>query len=783
MIGLSTLFDEADKDEREAGLLLQQVTAAAPEIGDTAALNGRVARSREIIQREDAQNLLNLDQLDQWVAEWQRNLDDIDKQSKDLGTRISAIQDARAGLLATRLKWQKTLESYQAAGYTGAPLDRVRAVLAALDKGRAGLDSNISPLLKAQEILSRERTVVQAHLDFMNQTRLAIAGSRWQKESPSIFESRFYNQLAQVSGAALLGKWGGYVGEAREYFITVSVRIFIEAAVLLAAWLWLRIMLIKMRRKLEDTPETGPELLPPFEHPFSIALLLISLPLPLLHPNAPLLAKDLFTLMLVFPVLILLTHLISEQRLRRFIVGMGGVSVIGLTQGVVTGFAPLDRVVFMGQAAFGIGVVLVSLTPYRLIGRDNGNSKLKRWLRAAELLLLVLLGLVLLGQALGYNRASLYLGQGTFRTVYITLFIAATYRLFRSLFVIVIFTRRLAALKSLKDHSAKIIGAWERLISLLSLAVWVYMLALIWGLDRPLLAYALKAWGLGFTLGPNRLTLGMAVGSALAIYLSIKASRLLTFFLDTEVYPRSAMEPGFKEAINQGLRYSLVFIGFVAALSILGVKLSSLALVAGALGVGIGFGLQNIVNNFLSGLIMLVERPIKIGDVLEIEGVWGTVKHIGIRATLIETWDQSELIVPNGDLLWSKLTNWTHTTGLNRVVITVGVSYGSDPETVLTILEQTARAHPEVLTFPKPAALFTGYGESSLDFELRAYLPSIDLRLRVASEIRVAIFKAFKEAGIEIPFPQRDVWIRKIEAKAPDAPPGSGSGMKREKNT
>ncbi len=770
VIGLSTLFDEADQDERQAGLLAQQSTAPAPEIGDTAALNARISRSREIILRENARDLLNLDQLDQWIADWRRDRDAIDKQSKDLGAQLSAIQAAQSGIAATRLKWQKTLDAYLAAGYSGAPLDRVRAVLAALDKDLAGLNAAMSPLLKAQELLSRERTLIQAFLDFMNQTRVAIAGSRWQKESPSIFESRFYHRLGLVSGADLASKWGGLGAEAREYFATVSGRIFIEAAVLLMVWLWLRIMLSKMRRKVEGTPQADPELLPPFEHPFSIALLLVSLPLPFIHPNAPLLAKDLFMLLLVFPVVILLTHLITEPRLRRFIVGMGGVSVIGLMQGLVTGFPPLDRIVFMGQTAFAIGVVLLSLTPYRLRGGDNAGSRLRSWIRAAEVILLVLLGLVLVGQALGYSSASLYVGQGTFRTVYISLFIAATYRLFRSLFVIIIFTPRLASLASVKDHSARIIAAWERLIILLVLAAWVYMLALVWDVAGPLLAIGLKAWRLGFTLGPNRFTLGMAVGAALAIYLAIKASRLLTFFLDAEVYPRSRLDPGLKEAINQGLRYSLVFIGFVAALAVIGVKLQSLMLVAGALGLGIGFGLQNIVNNFLSGLIMLVERPIKIGDVLQFDQVWGTVKHIGIRATLIETWDQSELIVPNGDLLWSKLTNWTHTTGLNRVDIKLGVAYGSDPETVLKLLEQTARSNPEVLTFPKPVALFTGFGDSSLDFELRCHLPSIDLRLRVASQLRVAIFKALKQARIEIPFPQRDVWIRKIE---PGGPPES----------
>jgi len=214
----------------------------------------------------------------------------------------------------------------------------------------------------------------------------------------------------------------------------------------------------------------------------------------------------------------------------------------------------------------------------------------------------------------------------------------------------------------------------------------------------------------------------------------------------------------------------LIFIGFITALSILGVKLQSIVIVAGALGVGIGFGLQNVVNNFVSGIIMLLERPIKTGDVLEIDGMWGVVKNIGIRATTIETWDQSEQIVPNGDLLWTRLINWTHTNNINRVTISIGVAYGSDVEKVLEILVKTAYEHPEVLTDPKPYAIFIGFGNSSLDFELRCYLPSIEGRLRIPSEIRVEIYKTLAEKNITIPFPQRDVWIREINTQP--KPPG-----------
>ncbi len=198
------------------------------------------------------------------------------------------------------------------------------------------------------------------------------------------------------------------------------------------------------------------------------------------------------------------------------------------------------------------------------------------------------------------------------------------------------------------------------------------------------------------------------------------------------------------------------------AASVAGFELQNIMVLAGAFGIGIGFGLQDIVNNFLSGIILLFERPIKVGDGVLIDGEYGTVLRIGLRSTVVENLDQAELIVPNSQLISQKLTNWTLSTRRVRVVIPVGVAYGSDLTLVLKILADAAEQHPDILSNPKPSPIFIQFGASSLDFELRVWISDVDMRLRVKSELLLFIDQQFRDAGVEIPFPQRDLHLRSI---------------------
>jgi small-conductance mechanosensitive channel len=224
----------------------------------------------------------------------------------------------------------------------------------------------------------------------------------------------------------------------------------------------------------------------------------------------------------------------------------------------------------------------------------------------------------------------------------------------------------------------------------------------------------------------------------------------------------SRADVGVQNSLITLLGYGGLVIALFASISALGVDLGNLALIAGALSVGIGFGLQSIVNNFVSGLILLFERPIKVGDWIVTTSGEGTVKKISVRSTEIETFDRSSIIVPNSELVSSTVTNWTHKDKIGRISVAVGVSYGSDPEKVRDILLKCANAHPLVVAYPEPFVVWKDFGASSLDFELRAFLNDISKGLQVRTDLRFAIFKALADAGIEIPFPQTDIHIKSM---------------------
>ncbi|HET7688577.1 MAG TPA: mechanosensitive ion channel domain-containing protein [Candidatus Macondimonas sp.] len=315
----------------------------------------------------------------------------------------------------------------------------------------------------------------------------------------------------------------------------------------------------------------------------------------------------------------------------------------------------------------------------------------------------------------------------------------------------------------------------EQVRTLLTLALAVMVvggLYMIWGdtfsalrvLDRVTLWSITEAGSDGPVT--RAITLGSIGLALMALAFTLGAARNIPGLLEVLVLQRQSVDAGTRYAATLLSRYAIFLVGLLIVVNQLGIDWSKAQWLVAALSVGLGFGLQEIVANFVAGIIILFERPVRIGDTVTVGGVSGTVSRIRIRATTILDWDRKELIIPNKSFVTDPVVNWTLSDLTTRVVVPIGIAYGADPQQALTVMETTVRENPLILKDPPPAVLFIGFGDSSLNFELRVFAKNLGDSVAVRHQLHLALERALREAGIEIPFPQRDVHLRSITAEA-----------------
>ncbi|MDI1311381.1 mechanosensitive ion channel domain-containing protein, partial [Prosthecobacter sp.] len=383
--------------------------------------------------------------------------------------------------------------------------------------------------------------------------------------------------------------------------------------------------------------------------------------------------------------------------------------------------------------------------------------------RAAARLGLLLFAGIFFANVFGYVRMANYLAAGTLSASYSAILLYAAAVSLAGLIFFALRVRPLSELRLVSHHRALIHRRCTSLLFFLAAVIWALVALGEFSLRVPLLEHATAFLNAEIGYRSLQFSLGAVLAFALTLWIAVLLSRFIRFVLEEDVYRRLHLASGPAYAASSLLHYIILLVGFFAAMAALGMDMTRFAVLGGALGLGLGFGLQNIVNNFVSGLILLFERPVNVGDVVQVGETTGVIQRIGIRASVIRIANSSELIVPNSMLISEKVTNWTLSNRQRRIELQVGVAYGSDPRRVIDLLTSVAVAHPLAAKIPTPQTLMTAFGTDSLNFEMRLWTNDYDNWMQIKSDVAVAVNEALAAAAIAIPFPQRDLHLQSID--------------------
>ncbi len=693
---------------------------------------------------------------------WIRVRDRLDRWLTDLSTRSTALNDTLGDLQSRISLWQLTKDQNSEAALPKAVTQQIVGTITALTDAEKKVRSERDAILDLQTQVATEKSGVDEMLvkqqNEISKRTKGVMGI----DSPPLWKA-FTN--------------GGDSGEAIARFKATqherwqSLKNFVkEQDGLLFVWLlvWpaLIMLMVVMRRKAEVWVQQDPSLqtsVTLLSRPASAALVLTALLNTILEPQAPGVWIDAIGLVVVLAMVRLLLDLLPKAlRPVPYLV------VLLYVLWRIVKLAPdgllINRLALLALAAGGIAVCVWFI---RAMKKDNGVLS-KKWQQPAVFgvkLALVLFVAGAVADIIGSVDFSTLLLTGTARAMlasFVWWLVGVTLRSIVRVGLLTDAARRMGIAPAYSDTVRTTVF---RAITFFTVTAWVVVSLKGFLLLDPLLAGVRHALDWSVSVGNFSIDPGDFLIFAFFFWLSFKIADFVQFVFTVNLMPKVDLPRGVPQSISRLTRYVVIAVGAVIASAAAGFDISKVSIILGGLGVGVGFGLQNIVNNFVSGLILLFERPIRVGDTLDIDNTGGTVEQIGMRASIVSTWDGAEVIVPNANLISEDVTNWTLTHDHRRMIIPIGVSYNADPEQAAQIIVGVANDHKDVDPHPDPVCLFMGFGDSSLDLELRAWASGSTF-MGVASDLRFAIVRKLREAGIEIPFPQRDVHMRTRDSSA-----------------
>lgn len=690
--------------------------------------------------------------------DWRLRSIELTRWQKTLAQQVVTAEADWRWLKDEQTRWEKALEQVGDADSLEAIFERIRSTLSEIQALQTRAQERLSQLLSLQDRVSQQDLMVSTELDSILLAKQRFQGQLLARDHRPLWAAFSSQPETQSADDAADRSFVHELAAARESVNDQKLN-FILLVILFVTALLLNISLAKKIAPLTTDDEALHQSARVLKRPVSVAMLITLLTYLWLAPLSASIINSIVALLLLIPFLRVARLLVEPPSWLR--IPFYILAILHLSDQIrfLADISPvIERVIFLTEVAIAIAVIVWMMRPARF-GQLSGSELARKWLRGALWTMLVLLAISLLANVFGFVTLAKVLGEGALHSTYVGALLYAAARVVIITLALLLRTQRAQILALVRFHRDEITLWFARAAYFIVGFMWLNASLELFTIREQVFAALTQLLDASLRFRSLNISIGDVLSFLFVIVAAYYLARLVRIILQEDVLTRMPLKRGVPQAIATAAQYLMLLLGFVLALTAAGFELNKLTLLTGAFGVGIGFGLQNIVNNFVSGLILLFERPVQVGDAVQIGGVSGDVTRIGIRSSTISTYQGADVIIPNAKLISDDVTNWTLTNQVRRVEIQVGVAYGTDPETVSKLLSKIAKSNSDVLRAPEPFTLFTGFGDSSLNFELR-FWTAFQAHTQIKSRVSMAIAVALSEAGIDVPFPQRDLRVK-----------------------
>jgi len=695
--------------------------------------------------------------LKEYQQKWLTHENKVSDWASIVSSRSEELEEAKEKLLKTKDIWERT---YKFARQEKAPRDltnSIKDLINTINLTEKNLVKEINASLSLQTKLSEQNIDVELTLGEIEDLLKNQERGVFVQNAPRIWES--FSAVEDSTGLTVqFGKiWESYLRTGGEFVENNKDRIVLDFVLFIVLFIIISALRFFSKNIKEEDDKTllAIKLL---ERPVSTAILVLLLFTVLLYEDAPEILINIFRILVVLPLLRVLIHILKPT-LRLPLIYFCGLIILQQFMSSAGSGTPIERTLLLIVTILtllGLLWFLIKKVPAKSFERPADQSKAF----FVSKLSLAIITLALIANIFGFVMLGVVILNGILNSTYGIIILVTAALAFNVLVVISLQTKPLQKFNTVRNQSAIIKLTIAKVIRVVVFVWSLFIIMKNFLIHDEIISWLEETLSRVWEIGDLKISIGIILLFFVSIWLAIQVARLVRFILEGDILPRLNLARGVPGAISSITTYLIIGFGIIIATVTAGIDLSSFALLAGALGVGIGFGLQDLVKNFISGLILIFERPIQIGDAVQVEELSGRVLRIGIRSSVIKTWQGAEVIVPNGNLISNKLINWTLSDQRRRIDIKVGVAYGTEVKLVMQTLLKCVADNDQLLTNPAPYVLFNDFAESYLEFELRCWTSNYANWILIKSEIMVLIDDAFKKQKIEIPFPQRDLHLK-----------------------